>query len=307
MKKYFYVSFQYSESTYCTNIAHAETAEAVEAHYSKYAWVSVREAEDHEVETAKRKGIPIIEIESKEEESMKFELIAAQVEQDAEKRKEETAEIIANGYLKTWSEEHHQQNDNGLKRHSTETRWNQYTSGKITRAEAVELATKRAYKQIDKDTAEKLAKLERVANAPDLDYISICVEWKRSSTWGMNPTAYARTNTESTSGHASGCGYDKESAAIAQALNQCDSVLKALYTYKENRMKEGQNDHSGTACTGHDNRHIIGYGAGYSTIPYFEGGVGASCFWNIFKKMGFETHGDHSGKHSDYYHIGKAS
>lgn len=305
MKKYFSVSFQHSENVYCANIAHAETAEEVEAHYSKYAWYSVREAQDHEVETAKRKGMPIIEIESKEDESMKFELIAEQVKEDAEQRKRDTAEIIEKGYLSTWSTEHHEQNDNGLKRESTATRWEQYTSGKITRAEAVELATKRAYKAIDKDTAEKLAKLERVANAPDLDYISICVEWKRSATWGMNPTAYVNTNSERTSGHASGCGYDKESAAIAQALNQCDSVLKALYSFKEKQMREGQNDHSRTACTGHDNRHIIGYGAGYATIPYFEGGVGASCFWSIFERIGYTCRGDHSGRHSTYYHIGK--
>lgn len=45
MKKYFAVSFKYSETVYCSNIAHAETAEAVEAHYSKYEWVSVRECE----------------------------------------------------------------------------------------------------------------------------------------------------------------------------------------------------------------------------------------------------------------------
>ena len=31
MKKYFNVSYQYSESVYCANIAHAESAEAVEA------------------------------------------------------------------------------------------------------------------------------------------------------------------------------------------------------------------------------------------------------------------------------------
>lgn len=64
MKKYFAVSFKYSESVYCSNIAHAETAEAVNAHYSKYEWVSVRECEDYEVETARRKGMPIVEIET---------------------------------------------------------------------------------------------------------------------------------------------------------------------------------------------------------------------------------------------------
>ena len=36
MKKYYYVNFEYSENVFCVNIAHAESAEAVENHYSKY-------------------------------------------------------------------------------------------------------------------------------------------------------------------------------------------------------------------------------------------------------------------------------
>lgn len=65
MKKYFNVSFQYSESVYCANIAHAESAEAVEAHYSaKYEWCKVSEATAADVEEAKRKGKPIMEIET---------------------------------------------------------------------------------------------------------------------------------------------------------------------------------------------------------------------------------------------------
>lgn len=63
MKKYFNVSFQYSESVYCANIAHAESAEAVEAHYSaKYEWCMVSEATAADVEEAQRKGKPIVEI-----------------------------------------------------------------------------------------------------------------------------------------------------------------------------------------------------------------------------------------------------
>ena len=65
MKKYFNVSFQYSESVYCANIAHAESAEAVEKHYSeKYEWCKVSEATAADVEEAQRRGKPIIEIES---------------------------------------------------------------------------------------------------------------------------------------------------------------------------------------------------------------------------------------------------
>lgn len=65
MKKYFNVSFQYSEGVFCANIAHAESAEAVEAHYSeKYEWCKVSEATAADVEEAQRRGKPIIEIET---------------------------------------------------------------------------------------------------------------------------------------------------------------------------------------------------------------------------------------------------
>lgn len=59
-KKYYKVSFQYSESVYCANIAVAECAEDVEAYYNKYAWKSVKEATEGEVETAKDKGMPFV-------------------------------------------------------------------------------------------------------------------------------------------------------------------------------------------------------------------------------------------------------
>ena len=62
MKKYYRVSFQYSETTYCTNIAKADNAEAVSDHYSRYAWHKVSEADAGDISEAERKGMPIIEI-----------------------------------------------------------------------------------------------------------------------------------------------------------------------------------------------------------------------------------------------------
>lgn len=312
MKKYFAVSFKYSESVFCSNIAHAETVEAVAAHYSRYEWVDIREAEAHEVETARRKGMPIVEIETteaatneREETTVKeFTEIKKAVKEDAEQTAENRRFFILNGYMPTWAEEHHGDLDRGLKQYSTARRWEQYKAGEITREKAVELATKRALKEIEKDTAAKLARLDRVAAAPDLTFISISVDWVRSRTWGNNPHAEARTNAGTFSGTASGCGYDKESAAIADALNQCDSVLKALYTLKEEGLRAGLSDKSKTAACGRSNGNICGYGAGYGAIPYFEGGVGASCFWSILKKCGFST-SCHHGKHSDFYSVSK--
>lgn len=261
--------------------------------------------------------MPIVEIETpeaiteeaetitEEETEMKeFAMIEKRITEEAEKNTADTVFYIENGYFPTWAEERRTYPDRGLKANSTETRWNQYQAGTISREKAVELATKRATKQIEKKTAAKLAQLDRVANAPDLTFISVSVDWVRSSTWGYNPHVEIRTNTGTYCGTASGCGYDKESAAIAEAFNKCDSILKALYQLKENGLRAGKTDASKTACTGVDNRNICGYGSGYSVLPYFEGGVGASCFWSILKDCGYKTSGHH-GKHSDFYSVEK--
>lgn len=62
MKKYYEVSFKWAEDIYCTNIAHAESAEAVEKYYSEYSDIAVKEANEYAVQDARRKNMPIIEI-----------------------------------------------------------------------------------------------------------------------------------------------------------------------------------------------------------------------------------------------------
>ena len=62
--KYFMVSFRwYDTDTFCTNLCIAESAEKAREHYeSKYRDVSVRDALKGEVETAKRKGMPVTRV-----------------------------------------------------------------------------------------------------------------------------------------------------------------------------------------------------------------------------------------------------
>lgn len=212
--------------------------------------------------------------------------------------KKERKNYIMNGYTGN--------NDAGLKRYLTETRWNQYQAGTITRKEAIPYAVKRMEKEIDKETAKKLARLERIEKASDINYIRVAIEWNRSRVWGSNPSVEVFTDAYNgyTRGSASGCGYDKESAAVAEAFNNNDEVLKILYTLKEKALRAGKKDTSQTACTGVNNEACIGYGAGYTVLPYFEGGVGVSCFWRILEKAGFEESGDH-GKNFDVYRIEK--
>ena len=83
-------------------------------------------------------------------------------------------------------------------------------------------------------------------------------------------------------------GYDKESAAIADALNQDAAVMRELYNLAEQAL-----------AVNVKYRDFIGYGSGYNVVPYFEGGVGVSCFWAIFEKMGFVVRSAGSGRAFD--------
>jgi len=56
----FRVSFQYSESVYCSNLAISDNAKAVEAHYSKYAWYHIEEGNESDLKEAEEKGKPIL-------------------------------------------------------------------------------------------------------------------------------------------------------------------------------------------------------------------------------------------------------
>jgi hypothetical protein len=219
---------------------------------------------------------------------------------DREAIKATTLFYISNGYYPTWAEEHRNDPDRGIKEYSTETRWQQYRTGKIDREKAVELAQKRAEKQLAKKTEAGLAKLEAASQAPELTFATVNVSWSRN----YNATAEAWTNNGRRTGTAGGYGYDKQSAAVADAFNQDYTMLKVLYTIKEKALAAGQTDESRTACTGHDNRYIIGYGSGYSVIPYFEGGVGVECYWSILKKAGYITTTFY-GRHEQSFRIEK--
>lgn len=63
MKNWFIVSFRYSEKVHCTNLVLADSKEQAEEHYSKkYEWISVKAAADWEVDSYKRRGMPITKL-----------------------------------------------------------------------------------------------------------------------------------------------------------------------------------------------------------------------------------------------------
>ncbi len=135
---------------------------------------------------------------------------------------------------------------------------------------------------------ERLAQIEE-AKSPE--QIVIEVNWVKNPYWGNNPHAEITDDMRCWHGSASGCGYDKKTAAIAEAANQSNRILKILADKKERELQTGK---TGT------NRDLVGYGSGYGAIPYFEGGVGISSFRKIFENCGYEWK-DYRGEKYDMY------
>jgi len=165
-------------------------------------------------------------------------------------------------------------------------------------SQLVDLIVLRYDKKVETRRAEKIDRIKYVMSAKEVASITINIEWKRNKTWGANPVATARVNyVDNTcehfeSGSIGGCGYDKESTAVAKCINQVNGILKALYIGKAKQYKK-------------NNREVFGYGAGYGVLPQLEGGVGVSCYPEIFNKIGFEFKGISHGKTFDVYQITK--
>lgn len=241
-----------------------------------------------------------------------FENLKKAIEAETAAKSKDRRFYIENGYYPSWAKEHRKNPDEGLKQYSTPAKWAAYQAGSLSREKAVEIAVKRSAADLVKSQAVKLEKLKTAAAARDLTKIVINVEWKRNKTWGNNPTAEVIVVGEGRYyGHASGCGYDKQSAAVAEALNQSPAVLKALYTLKENGLNtppaEGRALNPFAAEPVREasvsSNSICGYGAGYDILPYFEGGVGVSCFWSILEKCGFVVKSVASGRMFDAYTV----
>jgi hypothetical protein len=152
----------------------------------------------------------------------------------------------------------------------------------------------------EKSLNKQLQRIETIAAAKDVESVTINLDWKKSRTWGNNAKAEIRVSySDNTceyfeSSRTSGCGYDKESTAISEALNQCNGVLKLLYKQK-NKLKNFKQSNSST----------IGYGAGYGILPQLEGGVGVSCMYKICESIGMQFESISHGRTFDVYQIKK--
>ena len=110
--------------------------------------------------------------------------------------------------------------------------------------------------------------------------ITISIEYKRSRTWGWNPNATIRATVRNnddyaiawdmSTGRASGCGYDKTSAATCHAFNN-NKVLQAFALW------------NGFKPTEYARSRDYGY-------TYDFAGRGMSTLTGIMRANGFDEH-----------------
>ena len=159
--------------------------------------------------------------------------------------------------------------------------------------EIKELLINKRIKEDNKRIEKFFYQCDIIAQTTPAESIKIEVNWAKNRTWGANPTAEIWSGGEYTTGHASGCGYDKLSTAIREALNKNNHILNLLYNAYEKELRKNKNISL---------RDSIGYGSGYKT-PSFDYGVGYSCFKSIFDKLGAKTNTWHDGKTWDSMQI----
>ena len=119
-------------------------------------------------------------------------------------------------------------------------------------------------------TAKRLEALALAESYKLPESVNISVKFTRSHTWGSIPHATITAEQRRTFGTASGCGYDKESAAIASAMNQNPEIMRILYDYAESGEGFPYSVHT------------------FAGLPSFDGGCGVSCFRHIFEACGYE-------------------
>lgn len=135
--------------------------------------------------------------------------------------------------------------------------------------------------------------------------IRIDVSWKKSQTWGANPTAEVWADEYlGVSRSVGGCGYDKESTAIAEPFNRSKAMAKIAIIAKYLDTKYGDLDWKEKQ---EKNIFTYSYGVRFSIFHnngiYWEGGVGASSFMNCIKTAGYKIDAEFHPKYSDCYQL----
>lgn len=124
-----------------------------------------------------------------------------------------------------------------LKRYATEKRYKQFVDGEISLSQLKEFVTKRFIRKAERYEKELTAKVQALSKIETPTYVIISYWYVRSKTYGNN-SVKCKVETfdkrweliEESNSTASGCGYDKESASIGDALFDNESIHKLWYS-----------------------------------------------------------------------------
>lgn len=209
---------------------------------------------------------------------MKYNAIIAAIKAEAEQSKTAFYNYI-------------RRSTDNAKRESTDTRRKQYDRGEITREELEQYATDRTNRRIDRETAAAIDNAEHISNAPEVEAITIYINWTRNA-GNHNPHAeakiYTNRGTYTATASAYGGNYDKESAAVMEALNQIPAALKIIYDQRES------------------GRSIYGTAQHHAT-PKYEGGTGMAQLEKILKESNINLISHDSTPTTDHYYFERSA
>ncbi len=143
-------------------------------------------------------------------------------------------------------------------------------------------------KKAEKEHKREIARIYAAKNSRGIKLTKITVEWKKSRTWGNCPRVRAQVWSKSGeyfegTGYASGCGYDKESAAIYSAMRGCHAWDFEVFSNKKEIYPFHFNDSD--------------------ALPRFDfGGCGVSFLREFVDARGLKWSEAH-GRAFDYYEI----
>lgn len=153
--------------------------------------------------------------------------------------------------------------------------------------------TERGYRaDQEKRYRQALSEIEEVENAGELDDAYVVVEWNNSRDYGRQgkaTTTYRYTDRDgnmrygkSVGARTTGYGYDKQSAAVANAFNGSPEFKRVMYD-----LSDSQEDYRGGR-------------------PEYEGGRGIGSMKEDFRRAGYEMENPISTDNTDVYSIRRA-
>lgn len=163
-------------------------------------------------------------------------------------------------------------------------------------ADYVKRCHERLEETLPKEETYWTKRLEAADKAGKLIEITILVNWIRSRMWGSNPHAECwlcfedaeyGTRSAYSEGHASGCGYDKRSAAIQQAFEfKVSKRRRHVDSKKDLALARASFDRF---VIEHGEELWKEYAIDKTPMPHFSiSGKGMGTFTGLFRRIGFK-------------------